>query len=153
MSIERPEPAEIPARARAVLDRLSSLKVDPEHLDVGTISDTIEELFSELGTEDVGDVIADSVTQGLLSQEQANKALEIAIWSGETNGLELSNTIERWLLTGDDPVRIAIALTQPIFPFATLEAMRSVLSKVAARWPQFAEPLNAMIERRREQGV
>jgi hypothetical protein len=140
-------------KVRTILDKMSHFEVDEEHLDLQGISDYIEALFQELNTEDLGDLVADAVTYKVFSQKQGNKFLNVSVWGGQTNGAELHTTLEKWLEQGNDPVRIELALAQSTFPFLTKEKMSDVLRIIAKRYPQFANTVNEMIDRREAQGV
>lgn len=145
--------SDLPPGVRAIVGELSRFKVDPEHLDLQRISDFIEALFQEIGSEDIGDVIAHAVSHRLLSQAQGNKVIEVAMWCGQTNGQQLSATIERWLEEGASTIKIELALAQGTFPFSTQTKMADVLTAIAKRHAQFAPTINGMIERRRAQEV
>ena len=153
MSTQQDFTADLPPGVSAIVGTLSHFKTDPEHLVLQGISDCVEALFQEIGSEDVGEVIASAVSHGLLSQAQGNKVIEVSMWCGQTNGKELSDTIERWLEEGANPIKIELALAQDTFPFSTQTKMADVLTSIAKRYPQFASTINGMIERRRAQGV
>lgn len=145
--------SDLPPGVRAIVGELSRFNVDPEHLDLQRISDLIETLFQEIGSEDIGSVIEHAVSHGLLSQAQGNKVIDVAMWCGQTNGRHLSATIERWLEEGASTTKIELALAQGTFPFSTQAKMADVLTEIAKRHPHFAPTIDAMIERRRAQGV
>jgi hypothetical protein len=138
---------------KSIVDKLSRFKTDPDQLDLEGISDSIEALFLEIGSEDPGNIIADAVSCGTLTQAQGNKILEVAMWSGQTNGKELNVTLEKWLEEGTDPIKIELALAPSVFPFSTQEKMANVLTSIAQRFPHLAPPIHEIIKRREAQGV
>ncbi len=142
-----------PVGAKAVLEELSRLDVNPESLDLQRISDLIEALFQEIESEDIGELIAYAVSQGLLTQAQGNKVIEVAMWCGQSNGQQLGETIERWLEEGANSIKIELALAQSTFPFSTQAKMAEVLAAIIKRYPQFAPAMNGLIVRRKAQGV
>lgn len=153
MSTQRDITEDLPPGVRVILERLSRFKTDPEHLDLEGVSDCVEALFREIGSEDVGEITADAVSRGLLSQAQGNKIIEVSMWCGQTEGKQLSATIERWLEEGADPIKVELALAQAVFPFSTQTTMAGRLLPIAKRFPHLATLINEMIERRRSQGV
>ncbi len=138
---------------KSIVDKLSRFKTDPDQLDLEGISDSIEALFREIGSEDPGEIIAYAVSRGLLTQEQGNKVLQVAMWSGQTNGKELNVTLEKWLEEGTNPIKIELALAPSVFPFSTQTKMADVLTSIARRFPHLAPPIHEMIKRREAQGV
>jgi hypothetical protein len=110
-------------------------------------------LFQKLGSEDIGNIVANAVTSGILSLEQGYKFLGISMWGGSTNGAQLHSTLEKWLEEGNDPIRIGLALSQGIFPFSDIKKMNKVLSEITNRHPQFSNIINEKIKRREIQGV
>jgi hypothetical protein len=153
MSTQRHITGDLPPGVKAIVEKLSRFKTDPGHLDLQGVSDCVEALFQEIGSEDVGEITADAVSRGLLSQAQGNKIIEVSMWCGRTEGKQLSATIERWLEDGIAPVKIELGLAQSVFPFSTQTRMVVVLSPIAKRFPHLAPQINKMIERRRAQGV
>lgn len=124
---------------------------DPDHLDAA--SEALDRLFAALGTEDVGELLAQAVERGALSEDQAAYALGVAPWCGGTNGAELQPRLERWLEEAADPLRIGLALAQPTFPFRDAGRMAEVLRTVTARHPQFSARCGELIASRAAQGT
>lgn len=153
MSTRRNIAADLSPGVESIMEQLSHFDVDSDSLDLQGISDYVEALFHEMGSEDVGEITATAVSRGILSQVQGNKVVEVAMWCGQTEGKELSATIEGWLEEGSDPVKIELALGQSVFPFASQARMEEVLPPIATRFPQFAPEIKSMIERRLIQGV
>lgn len=145
----------IDPKIRTVIKTLSQFEVDPigMNTDVEGISMNIEMLFDLLSSEDIGEIIASSVDEGIISQMQGSEFLGIATWSGKSNGAQLQPTLERWLEAGNDLTRIGLSLTQGIFPFYTFEKMADVLMNIATNHPQYAELCVEKINRRRQQRV
>src|SRR5437868_5617885 len=100
MSTQRHITGDLPPGVKAIVAKLSRFKTDPEHLDLQGFSDCVEALFQEIGSEDVGEITAGAVSRGLLSQAQGNKIIEVSMWCGQTEGKQLSATIEMWLEEG-----------------------------------------------------
>ena len=136
-----------------ILSQMALFEVDDDRLDIEGISELIEALFQKLGSEDVGNIVANAVNSRIFSLEQGRKFLEISMWSGSTNGAQLNSTLEMWLEEGNDPVRIDLALHQGIFPFSDKEKMSGFFSKIKNRYPQFSDFINEKIKRRDIQGV
>lgn len=139
-------------KVRAIIEKLAH-HLPGADADLPATSDCIEELFTELGTEDIGETIAEAVEQKILTEDQGRWFLGVAVWSGETNGAELQPTIERWLEAALDSLRIGLALDQDVFPFGSLSEMTLVLNRVMNRHPQHAARCRQLIEQRRKQGV
>jgi hypothetical protein len=139
---------------RAVVIKMAGLPFDAEghKTDVPGIADCLEDLFALLGNEDVGEVVATAVSNGLMTQEQGREVLGIAIWSGQTNGAQLQPTLERWLEAADEPMHIGLALAQGIFPFRDIDRMTEVFARIIERFPEYAATCQGMVRRRREQG-
>lgn len=143
---------------REILKSLKSLKslarpsVDPDQAGapLEAISAQMEELFRLRGHEDVGEWLVDAVHEGFLHAAQAEQALSIGTWSGATNGADLQPTLERWLVDGDDPLKVRLALSIGVYPFEEEEEMARVLTRIAVRRPAFAEKCQAMIGSRRD---
>lgn len=154
MTAELPDPLSNPA-VRAIIEKMARYPFNPTgaNADMHAIADNIEDLFREVGTEDVGEVMAAAVEQGLISPAQGGQFLEIATWGGNTNGAHLQPTIERWLEEAKDPLRIGLALAQPTFPFRSLDRMTTVLSGVGEAHPQYIARVRQLIDRRRQQGT
>jgi hypothetical protein len=140
---------------RAVITKMSHLPIDPhgEKTDVVGISDLLVELFTVLNSEDVGEVVASAVEEGIFTQEQGGEILGISVWSGETNGADLQPTVERWLEEPNSPIRVGLALAQGIFPFSSAEHMNEVLLRVSSRFPQYSAVCSEIVRRRHEQGT
>lgn len=139
---------------RAIIEKMARLQYDPDGVDtdVEGISDCLLLLFEKLGTEDVGEVVASAVHDGLITQLQGGDFLGIATWSGSTNGAQLRPTTERWLEEGNDPIRIGLALALDTFPFLEGEKMNAVLSRIARKYPQYSAICRRKIIRRQQQG-
>lgn len=138
---------------KRLLSKLYQFQVDGESYDVVSISDCIEEIFKELNTEDIGDLIADAVHDKLITQAQGEAFLNVSVWSGCTNGGHLQIAIEKWLEQANDPVRIQLALAQGAFPFRSLETMAEKLLLIEDHYPQFSVKINEIIQSRQAQGV
>jgi hypothetical protein len=139
-------------KVRAIIEKLAH-HVPGADADVTAASGCVEELFRELGNEDIGETIAEAVERKALTEDQGRWFLGVAVWSGETNGADLQPTIERWLEEAQDSVRLRLALDQGVFPFRSLAEMTRVLTRITSRYPQHAERCKQLIERRRQQGV
>jgi hypothetical protein len=140
---------------RAIVEEIGRLVAGHERVtvDLDGIPRSIDDLFEALQSEDIGEPVARAVEEGLLTQVQAGDLLNIALWSGESNGAELRPTIERWLEEASDPIRVGVALEHETYPFRTLEAMFAVLSRVSGLYPQYAARIGQLIEERRQQNV
>lgn|GEM_PF-3686692 len=139
----------------AVVAEMARAPFDPLGIDTDVVrmSDLLERLFAQMGTEDVGELIAGAIDGDLLMPAQGRQFLGIAIWSGQTNGAQLQPTLERWLEEASDSVRVDLALAQSIFPFSSLEHMTAVLLRVGERYPAYLARCNQIVERRRQQRV
>ena len=146
-------PQEPSAATEAILRRMAALGTGDDDAIVQQYADCIDALFSALHSEDIGDLVANAVHTGKLSPGQAEQILGVSVWCGSENGAPLHRAIERWLEEASDPVRVRLALAQATFPFRDRQRMEEVLTGVAARYPQFADEIGAMIERRRTQNV
>jgi hypothetical protein len=132
---------------------MATLGTRDDDATVQLYADCIDALFSALQSEDIGDLVANAVHTGNLSSEQAERILSVSVWCGSENGAPLHRAIERWLEEASDPVRVRLALAQATFPFRDRQRMEAVLTRVAARYPQFADEIRAMIARRKAQDV
>lgn len=139
---------------QAIIEKMAKLQYDPDgvNTDVEGVSDCLLILFDKLGTEDVGEVVASAVHEGLISQLQGADFIGIATWSGRTNGAQLLPTTERWLEEGTDPIRIGLALSQATLPFSDSEKMNEVLSRIASQYPQYSAICWRKITGRQQQG-
>lgn len=142
-------------KVQALIAELAQYPIAPDGSakNLEEISSHLELLFIELGTEDIGEVVADAVHRGLLTQQQGGAYLNIAVWSGRTNGAQLQPTIERWLEEGKDPTRVGLALAQGTFPFIDSKAMSRILLRIASGYPEFAPIIYRTIDNRRRQDV
>lgn len=146
---------ELSDRVRALLRRFAVLSLRPE----GGLSDLdaagllVEELFEVIGHEDLGEIAAAAVEAGDLPFVHGVELLGISMWSGHTNGAELSATLERWLDESRDETRAGLALEQSIFPFKDAATMECVLSALQRKFPGLADRCNELIGQRRNQGV
>ena len=144
-----PPPKEA-SKVRASIEQLAHHVPGPD-ADLTATSGCIEELFRELGHEDIGEPIAEAVERGILTQDQGRWFVGVAVWSGQTNGADLRPTLERWLEEARDSLRIGLALDQDIFPFRSLGEMTRVLTPIMTRHPQHAERCRQLIENRGKQ--
>lgn len=88
-----------------------------------------------ISTEDVMDFLVRNRAQSLPLVDFAN-VLDQWIWVMKDNGAEILKIQRKWL-SGDDPVKIEIALSMPsVFPFDTRTEMEESLAHISSRWPQ-----------------
>jgi hypothetical protein len=136
---------------RRIVEKMAALNFDPGHdsYQIEDISMLMEELFVLQGREDVGELLVEAVREGILSPSQAELALGIGTWSGATNGADLQPTMERWLEEAEDHLKVQLSLSIGVYPFREAGKMASVLARVAARMPAFAEVCGRLVESRR----
>jgi hypothetical protein len=76
----------------------------------------------------------------------------ILVWSTEDNGAAITRTADRWLIEGNDPRKIQIALSLDVFPLWTLAraGAEELLVRISCRFPQFKCECDRWIVHRRE---
>lgn len=135
-----------------ILQQLSEFDMKKDDIDLQSISDLIELLFIKNDNEDLGDLISDSVSKGLLTLEQGAMILNISRWCGNTNGSQLTQTLEDWLEKGIDLIKIKLALAQDIFLFTSNEKMKYSLLKILELFPELENHIKEKIEKRKSLG-
>lgn len=106
---------------------------------LGDIWDVMSTIFNELGHEDAADLLADAVHAGRLTREQAAEALNYGNWAGELQPIRTcSPTLDRWVLEGDDPVRVFVALRHETYRLDAGIQWLNVLTDLKKRWPELA---------------
>jgi len=110
--------------------------------------DTVIETFGET------DLTArlESTIEDSWSWEVVADLFGILVWSTSDNGDALMRTAERWLQECDDLRRLQIALHLDVFPFAEPARMQTVLSKVAAAFPQLESRCSELVAERAKIG-
>ncbi len=126
--------------------------IGPES-DPTAASDALEALFTEIGSEDIGELLIGAVERGWLSEAQARWLVGVAMWSGTTEGSQLHATLERWLDEAPDSLRVGLALESGVFHFREHTQMTHVLTRVMQHYPQYTARCRQLIEQRRQQGV
>jgi hypothetical protein len=116
--------------------------------DVGALSDAIDEVFQAYGTEDIAELVLDLIIQEEINPAQGSNILRVAVWSGNENGRSLLCRLDEWLKAADDPLRVALALDQEVYPFADADEMRAALSNVAQKFSEHAERCSSLINSR-----
>jgi len=144
-----------PQDPHAIIGAMAGLALTSEGNleDLDAASDALEALYEALGTEDVGEPLAEAVRDGRLTPERGRALLDVVPWTGRSNGAALQPTLERWLAEANDPLRVELALGQSTFPFASLKDMQRHLREVARRMPRFRSRCEALIDRRQRQGT
>lgn len=136
----------------AAFDRLLAVRPLMEEGPYGGPTDelcsAIENLMVVLGSEDIADLVADAVSAGRTSLDEADIYLGVAAWSGTENGASMQRTLESWLRDSHDVGRIHLALYSEYYPFRDADEMVAVLSDVAQRFPQFRERCAELIATR-----
>jgi hypothetical protein len=115
---------------------------------VTTLSDAIEAVFREYGTEDISALIEHLVRAKKLSVEEGSNILRVAVWSGSENGSSLLRTLDNWLREATDPIRVSLAINQDVYPFHDPVEMRRVLTRICEAYPEFAARCRNLIESR-----
>lgn len=106
---------------------------------LGDVWDVMHTIFCELGHEDAADLLADAVHAGRLTREQAAEALNYGNWAGELQSIRTcAPTLDRWVLAGDDPVRVFIALRHETYRLDAGIQWLNVLTDLKKRWPELA---------------
>lgn len=124
----------------ALIESLTHVPLDPKdpHYSVEGIAAVVEQMFAVLESEDIAGVVEIAVQAGTLSLPEGALVLGVAQWSGDEGGRSQIATLHRWLREADNPIRIALALDQDWFPFASSEEMEGALSVIVRRFPQFS---------------
>lgn len=134
----------------ALVEQLSDQPLDPKDpsYSVDDVAAVVEQIFHALGSEDIAAVIEHAVKAGSLSPAEGALVLGVGQWSGNEGGRSQIATLHRWLREGDDAVRIALAIEQDWFPFATTDEMEGALSVIESRFPQFKSRCREIVRAR-----
>ncbi|MGW6217996.1 hypothetical protein [Streptomyces sp. NPDC055109] len=108
---------------------------DPDH-PPAEVYEAVEGVMAALGSDDIADVVAEGVAAGRISMQQAQAYIGVAVWSGVDNGNSMRRTLDGWLQSMDDAMRVALALHSDIYPLPTRAEMASVLKRVGERFPE-----------------
>jgi hypothetical protein len=132
------------------IETLTRQILDPSKpgYDVTALSDSIEAVFREYGTEDIATLIEQLVRQNKLSVDEGSNILRVAVWSGSENGSSLLRTLDNWLREGNDPTKVALAINQDVYPFHDPVEMRRVLTRICETYPEHAARCRSLMESR-----
>lgn len=84
-----------------------------------------------------------------LPQLRGALVIGIATWSGSENGASMQETLERWLVEGDDEIKVGLSLEgSDVLPFRDPATARAVLEAVASRMPEHADRCRRLIAAR-----
>jgi hypothetical protein len=141
---------EMEIATQTLVRRLSGMQLSPNEpgYDVGAISDCVEELMRIVGSDDVGEVVAHGVDEGLLTRAQASSVLNVATWSGSDNGAALQRTLNLWLSRGENLTRVWLAIHHDVFPMMTKSEMIAALEQIAAKFPELRERSEYLVRQR-----
>lgn len=134
-----------------VLEQIATQCLDEtsENYDVSVISSHVERLMATIGNEDICEVVAEAVREGIVSLEHGGTIIGVASWSGSENGASAQKTLENWLRNSEDPIEVGLALAQNVSPFSSAAECYSVLEEVARRFPGYEERCAELISWRR----
>ena len=138
------------ATQASLIRRLSEMQLSPNEpgYNVVAISDAVEELMRSVGSDDIGDVVAQGVDEALLTLEQASSVLDVATWSGADNGAALQRTLNLWLSRGENLTRVWLALYHHVFPMKTKSEMTAALEHIVKKFPELRPRCEYLIHRR-----
>lgn len=99
---------------------------------------------------DLADYLYDQSCDNLPPDALA-EVLDRLIWCLKDNGTAICATRERWLLS-DDRGRVEVALTmEEVLPFDDTGEMTTAFARICAKWPEFSERCQLIIELRANQ--
>ncbi|TKC94643.1 hypothetical protein [Polyangium fumosum] len=118
--------------------------------DVSALSDAVTQVIDGVGVDMLPDSIASAVEKGYFSFDEGVLLLGVASYSTDDEGARIQHVLEHWLEVGVDVIRVDLALSHDTFPFRSRAQRVAVLTRIAKRFPQFADKCRHLIETSRE---
>jgi hypothetical protein len=137
-------------QSKKSIDHLMQQVLNPKSAsyNLTKLSDAVEAVFEDYGTEDISTIIEMLVREKKITVEEGSNILRVAIWSGCENGSNLLRSLDEWLREGSDAIRVSLAINQEVYPFIDRNEMYSVLTKIAKEFPVHAMRCQSLIESR-----
>lgn len=101
--------------------------------------DAVDCLIEALGQDDIAEIVTEAAVAGRITVTQAIHYTNIAAWCGTDNGASMMLTLDSWIRSADDPVRLAVALHHEAYPLPTRAEMAARLTEIAHRFPEHRE--------------
>ncbi|MDI3290317.1 hypothetical protein [Polyangium sp. 15x6] len=127
--------------------RNSCLDPSARDYDVSALSDTLTEVIDQVGVDKLPDCIANAVEKAVFSFDEGALLLGVASYSTDDEGACIRRVLVHWLEVGVDEIRVALALfSQDTFPFRSRAQRVPILTRIAKRFPKFADRCRYLIE-------
>ncbi|XXT18146.1 hypothetical protein WME94_48745 [Sorangium sp. So ce429] len=128
-------------------DEIRSLCLEPSvrDYDVTALSDAIVSIVDNVGDEALSDHIVAAVNKGMFTLDEGSLIMSVATYSTGDEGSRILRVLARWLETGEDELRIALALAPDSFAFRSRVSRISALTAIKDRFPKFADRCNQLI--------
>ncbi|XXY16206.1 hypothetical protein WME88_49015 [Sorangium sp. So ce216] len=128
-------------------DEIRSLCLEPSvrDYDVTALSDAIVRIVDNVGDEALPDHIVAAVNKGMFTLDEGSLIMSVATYSTDDEGSRILRVLARWLETGEDELRIALALAPDSFAFRSRVSRISALTAIKHRFLKFADRCNQLI--------
>ncbi|WP_437926237.1 hypothetical protein WMF37_45605 [Sorangium sp. So ce291] len=113
--------------------------------DVTALSDAIVHIVDNVGDEALPDHIVAAVNNGMFTIDEGSLIMSVATYSTDDEGSRILGVLARWLETGVDELRIALALAPDSFAFRSRVSRIAALTTIKDRFHKFEDRCNQLI--------